>query len=162
MTRRRHACGKVVGIRSTRKSTWTDYVVTSYESGQTYRVSLRGFEPGQSYCTCPDFRTNHLGTCKHVLHSQEKVRRKFTNRKLAQPYRRQNLSLRLDYGPQLGLRFNLPDELDRATAKTLGRFTSETTADVQAVMACLRKLQRAGQDIHVYPDAEEFLVLQHL
>ena len=49
---------------------WTDYTITSQQSGKTYRVSLRGVEPGQSYCTCPDFRTNHLGTCKHKPRSR--------------------------------------------------------------------------------------------
>ena len=46
---------------------WTDYVVRNHLSGKTYRVALRGLEPGDSYCSCPDFRTNTLGTCKHVL-----------------------------------------------------------------------------------------------
>lgn len=35
---------------------WADYTITSQQSGKTYRASLRGFEPGQSYCTCPDRR----------------------------------------------------------------------------------------------------------
>jgi len=39
---------------------WTDYLVTNKKSGKTYRVALRGLERGDSYCTCPDFRTNTL------------------------------------------------------------------------------------------------------
>src|SRR5437867_536014 len=35
---------------------WTDYTVASTISGKTYRVAVRG--PGESYCSCPDFRTN--------------------------------------------------------------------------------------------------------
>jgi len=46
---------------------WTDYAVTSLVSGKTYHVVLRGWERGDSYCSCPDFRKNTLGTCKHVL-----------------------------------------------------------------------------------------------
>ena len=64
---------------------WTDYTITSRQSGKTYRVSLRGFEPGQSYCSCPDFRTNHLGTCKHVLHAQAKIKKRFPQKKLDSP-----------------------------------------------------------------------------
>ena len=52
---------------------WTDYTVTNRLSGKTYRVALRGTEPGDSYCSCPDFRTNTLGTCKHVMHVLHKV-----------------------------------------------------------------------------------------
>lgn len=31
-----------------------------------YRVTIRGQMPGQSTCTCPDYATNDLGTCKHI------------------------------------------------------------------------------------------------
>src|SRR5690606_31142685 len=56
---------------------WTDYTVTNAESGKSYRVALRGWERGESYCSCPDFRKNTLGTCKHILHALEKLRRRF-------------------------------------------------------------------------------------
>jgi|GEM_PF-2400950 len=60
-------------VRSTNpKALWTDYLVTSAVSGRTYRVALRGWEPGDSYCTCPDFRKNTLGICKHVLTVQRR------------------------------------------------------------------------------------------
>ena len=136
---------------------WTDYTITSQQSGKTYRVSLRDFEPGQSYCTCPDFRTNHLGTCKHVLHAQAKIKKRFPKKSLDKPYRRRNLSLRLDYGTQLGLRFNLPHNLDDQVGKILGRHRDQTFDDVDALMKCLRALERAGHSVHVYPDAEEFV-----
>ncbi len=63
---------------------WTDYTVASALSGKTYRVALRGEERGQSYCSCPDFKTNTLGTCKHILHLLEKVRRRFPAAERAQ------------------------------------------------------------------------------
>jgi len=150
-------------IRSADPATpWADYVVTSHQSGKTYRVSLRGFEPGQSYCTCPDFRTNHLGTCKHILHVQGKVQQRFSRKQLAAPYRRRNLSLRVDYGPQLGLRFNLPHQLDDATRKLLGPCLDRPSDDVNDVVQRVARLERAGQAVHVYPDAEEFIEQQLL
>jgi hypothetical protein len=56
---------------------WTDFVVTSQVSGKSYRIALRGWKPGESYCSCPDFRKNTLGTCKHILFALESVRKKF-------------------------------------------------------------------------------------
>lgn len=44
---------------------FSDFEVLS-DSGATYLVSIRGSTPGDNRCTCPDFRTNLLGTCKHV------------------------------------------------------------------------------------------------
>ena len=64
---------------------WTDYTAASALSGKTYRVALRGEERGQSYCSCPDFKTNTLGTCKHILHLLEKVRRRFPAAERANP-----------------------------------------------------------------------------
>ena len=139
------------------KRPWTDYTLTSHLSGKTYRVSLRGFEPGESYCTCPDFQTNYLGTCKHVLHAQAKVRKRFPRKSLSRAYRRTNLSLRLDYGSQLGLRFNLPHRLDEKAGKILGRYRDDKTDQVGEIVRRLRKLERAGFPVHVYPDAEEFI-----
>ena len=52
---------------------WTDYTITSAASGKTYRVALRGRERGISYCSCPDFRTNTLGTCKHIMYALRRV-----------------------------------------------------------------------------------------
>jgi hypothetical protein len=31
---------------------WTDYTLTNAASGKSYRVALRGWQPGQSYCSC--------------------------------------------------------------------------------------------------------------
>ena len=55
---------------------WTDYLLTSQVSGKSYRIALRGWELGQSYCSCPDFRKNTLGTCKHIIYALDKVRKK--------------------------------------------------------------------------------------
>ena len=63
--------------RPTLEKPWADYTVTSALSGKTYRVALRGEERGDSFCSCPDFRTNTLGTCKHILHVLHRVKRRF-------------------------------------------------------------------------------------
>src|SRR5581483_1468042 len=45
---------------------FSEFEVTNSESGNCYRVAIRGAQPGDNYCSCPDFATNDLGTCKHV------------------------------------------------------------------------------------------------
>jgi superfamily II DNA or RNA helicase len=44
----------------------SEFLVTNPASRQTYRVAIRGVQPGDNFCSCPDFATNQLGTCKHV------------------------------------------------------------------------------------------------
>ena len=45
---------------------FSDFRVDNPASGTHYRVAIRGRAPGQNFCTCPDYATNHLGTCKHI------------------------------------------------------------------------------------------------
>ena len=43
-----------------------NFEVNNPASGSTYRVAIRGERPGENFCSCPDFATNTLGTCKHI------------------------------------------------------------------------------------------------
>jgi superfamily II DNA or RNA helicase len=45
---------------------FSDFAVGNPQSGGRYRVAIRGTRPGDNFCTCPDFETNDLGTCKHI------------------------------------------------------------------------------------------------
>ena len=42
-------------------------------SGKVYELTIRDFQDRNGYCTCPDFRTNKLGTCKHLLFAQREI-----------------------------------------------------------------------------------------
>ena len=45
---------------------FSEFRVANPKSGGTYRVAIRGAQPGDNFCACPDFATNDLGTCKHI------------------------------------------------------------------------------------------------
>ena len=136
---------------------WTDYLVTSHLSGKTYRVALRGAARGESYCSCPDFRKNTLGTCKHILHTLRKVRRRFTDVQLSTPYRQTQLALHLRYGETLALSMLTPDELSPAAAKIVAPLRDQPIQDLSDLMRRIGRLEAMGEDVLVYPDAEEYL-----
>ncbi|MEX0678704.1 MAG: DEAD/DEAH box helicase [Pirellulales bacterium] len=143
---------------------WTDYLVTNRLSGKTYRVALRGAEPGDSYCSCPDFRTNTLGTCKHVLQVLAKARRRFTAGQLSRPYRPQSLAVHLHYAGELSLRLLVPDRIDAEAAKIVAALRDRPIEDLHDLLRRLARLQQLGHEVTVYPDAEEFIqqrTLQH-
>jgi hypothetical protein len=54
---------------------FSEFHVTNPQTGKTYRVAIRGERLGDNYCSCPDFATNTLGTCKHVAFTLAKLRR---------------------------------------------------------------------------------------
>ena len=41
-------------------------LVSSTHVPVSYRVHIRSLDRRANYCTCPDFATNQLGTCKHI------------------------------------------------------------------------------------------------
>jgi hypothetical protein len=136
---------------------WTDYTVTNRTSGKSYRVALRGLEPGVSYCSCPDFRTNTLGTCKHILHVLKKVKRRFSPKELKQPYRRKHLAVVLRYAEDVTLRLLTPERMDEEVAKIVKPLEDQAIVDLHDLLQRLTRLQKLDQDVTVYPDAEEYI-----
>src|SRR5271155_5095555 len=56
---------------------FSEFRVSNPVSKSSYRVAIRGLGPGGNFCSCPDYATNELGTCKHIeftLASLEKKR----------------------------------------------------------------------------------------
>ena len=45
---------------------FSEFRVGNQESKSSYRVAIRGLQPGDNHCACPDYATNELGTCKHI------------------------------------------------------------------------------------------------
>ncbi len=43
-----------------------DYRVYNPEKHTQYKVALRSYDDSLNFCECMDFKTNHLGTCKHI------------------------------------------------------------------------------------------------
>jgi hypothetical protein len=136
---------------------WTDYTVTSTISGKTYRVAVRGREPGESYCSCPDFRTNTLGTCKHTLQVLAKLKRRFTPTQLKRPYNRKTISVHVQYRDRAALRLLLPEKLDPKVDEALGNLRDQDMDDVSDLLKRIQHLERQGRTVHIYPDAEEFI-----
>lgn len=133
---------------------WTDYVVTSKQSGRTYRVALRSMDEGESFCTCPDFRTNHLSTCKHIINVQNKVKKRFTNKQLQKAFRRNRVSVAVDYGTKRGIRFHLPHKNDPVIDEICGDISGEILTDARDVLSRIEALEQAGRRVQIYPDAE--------
>ena len=46
------------------------------KKGRQYEVTLHDPEKGEGHCTCPDYLTNRLGTCKHLLYLRKHLEKK--------------------------------------------------------------------------------------
>src|SRR5205807_1473957 len=45
---------------------FSDFRITNPKTQGVYTVHIRGPRIGDNFCSCPDFATNTLGTCKHI------------------------------------------------------------------------------------------------
>jgi ERCC4-related helicase len=45
---------------------FSEFRVSNPVSKSSYRVAIRGPGPGGNFCSCPDYATSELGTCKHL------------------------------------------------------------------------------------------------
>jgi superfamily II DNA or RNA helicase len=136
---------------------WTEYTLTSATSGKSYRVQLRGWQPGESYCSCPDFRKNTLGTCKHILNALDKVRKVFPASRQKKPYQQRDICVQLHYGQELQLRVLLPPQLNEEAATIVRPLRDRPITDLADLLRRIRQLEASDAAVTVYPDAEEYI-----
>jgi superfamily II DNA or RNA helicase len=135
---------------------WTDYAVTNLLSGKSYRVALRGHERGISYCSCPDFKKNTLGTCKHVMKVLAWAKKRFSPAALRKAYVRKRVTVHLRYDGVVSLALALPAKLTDNSRAVVAPLL-DAPIDVHALLERLPRLEVAGQPFFVTPDAEEFI-----
>ncbi|HTS51770.1 MAG TPA: hypothetical protein VMH26_00710 [Burkholderiales bacterium] len=85
---------------------FSEFRVTNPITGGRYRVAIRGAGLRDNYCSCPDYATNELGTCKHVEFALAAVDRKRSGRAaLKRGYQPPFSEIYLRYGTQRSVHF---------------------------------------------------------
>ena len=136
---------------------WTDYTITSYASGKSYRIALRGWQPGESFCSCPDFRKNTLGTCKHIIYALDKVGKKFKKAVRETSAEIKDICLYLSYGRGLQLGMLIPDGLSAEIARHLAPYKGKSIQNIKGLIRSIRRVEGLGAEVVIYPDAEEYI-----
>ena len=136
---------------------WADYTITSHSSGKSYRVALRGWERGDSYCSCPDFKKNTLGTCKHIMHVIEEVKKRFSKTVRETPYEIEGIGVHLRYGEETELRVLVPGTLDHRTLSLIRPLMNRPITNVKDLLHRIKEVEQNGHEVTIYPDAEEYI-----
>ncbi|MBA2399996.1 MAG: DEAD/DEAH box helicase [Bradyrhizobium sp.] len=55
---------------------FSEFRVSNPVSKSSYRVAIRGLGSGGNFCSCPDYATSELGTCKHLEFALAKLQKK--------------------------------------------------------------------------------------
>jgi superfamily II DNA or RNA helicase len=142
-----------------RNRVFSDYQVTNPATDGQYRVSIRGFDIGDNTCTCPDFRTNTLGTCKHIEAVLAVLREEIPPQLRQRKATCTRPEIYLHYGEQLRIGLRLPPrhsdqlaELARTFFDGRGLWTAESRYD-----ELMRALENVPEQVTVFSDAMEFV-----
>lgn len=144
------------------ESLFAEYAVTNPQSKRTYRVAIRGIEPGSNFCSCPDFHVNTLGTCKHIEWLLAKLERNPGGKKaLKAGFNPVYSEVFLKYGVQRTVRLRLgtlcPESYRR---KTNEFFDAEGVLRPEKIMqfeVFARESAQAGHEVRLYDDALELV-----
>jgi superfamily II DNA or RNA helicase len=138
--------------------------VSNPASKSSYRVAIRGKEPGRNFCSCPDFATSDLGTCKHIEFTLGRLETKRgAKTAFARGYRPAFSELYLRYEGSRCVHFHAGTDcppLLRAAASALfdaeqdGALPEVRLGELEHFMA---EASRSGHDVRAYDDALDFV-----
>src|SRR5271166_3767213 len=143
---------------------FSEFRVSNPVSKASYRVAIRGRGPGGNFCSCPDYATSELGTCKHIEFTLAYLEMKRGARAaFARGYRPAYSELYLRNDGRRCVHFragtNCPPAVRGAAASLFdaqrdGLLPEERFGDLEPFMAMASK---SGHEFRVYDDALDFL-----
>ena len=163
--RRQFGREQVFGLENIgREPIFSEFRVSNPASRSSYRVAIRGLLPGSNYCSCPDYATGDLGTCKHIeftLAQLEKKRgaRSALKRGWQPPYS----ELFLRYQGRRGVHFragsDCPASVLQAASGLFDAGQEGLLAEdrFDALEPFLQLASEAGHELRVYDDALDFI-----
>jgi SNF2 family DNA or RNA helicase len=157
--RQRAKAGKFQIENLGKNRVFSDYRVTNPETGGQYTVTVRGFDVGDNACTCPDFKSNTLGTCKHVEavvdHLQAELPANLQKKKAAVT----RPEIYLHYGEQLQLGIHLPARHSDKLAKLATTYFDENGlwSGKGQYKPLTDDVERVPEEITFFSDALEFV-----
>ncbi len=145
------------------REVFSDYLVHNSESKNSYKVAIRGAEPEWNFCSCMDFKTNMLRTCKHIEFVLLQINKTARTRKILKAgYYPHYTSIYLDYGTERKVKIRIGSEKE-SEFKNLAKiyFDDENTLKSDAytsVDVLLKKAHSLHPDFRCYPDALEYII----
>ena len=129
-----------------------DYRVAS-SSGSSYTVEIRSLRVPINSCECQDYRTNRLGTCKHIEGVRHHLRgahpASSRHRKPKEPGSSGRIEIYLDERDGRAVRMTTPDEVEHADpdfVQEAVRYYRGLRKDSRKALDALRKMASARPD----------------
>jgi superfamily II DNA or RNA helicase len=143
---------------------FSEFRVNNPISKSNYRVAIRGLGPGGNFCSCPDYATSELGTCKHIEFTLAQLEKKRGAKAVfARGYRPvfSELYLRKDGKRRIHFRAgtDCPPELREAAAALFDANHDGMLPDdrLDELEAFLTTASNSGHEFRAYDDALDFI-----
>ena len=145
---------------------FSDYNVYNPETKNTYKVALRdnrvGMTDSMNFCSCMDFKTNRLGTCKHLEAVLRQVRSDFRLADMLQKgYNPPYTSVYLQYGEQRNVKIRIGTEDNEAFCELATQYFENNVLKPVAFsqFECFLAQARAiSEEFRCYDDALEYVL----
>lgn len=134
------------------------YLITNSVSGSTYKAVYRGEQSPWNFCACMDFKTNQLGTCKHIeaIKNWAEVKQIPINDALPT-----YTAVYVDYskGPQLRIRIGSEqsETFEELAKKYFNEKMEIRPEHIEDFQKFLKKAQAISPSFRCYPDALHYV-----
>ncbi len=143
---------------------FSEFKVSNPVSKSSYRVAIRGRGPGGNFCSCPDYATSELGTCKHIEFTLSRLETKRgAKAAFARGYQPAFSELYLRNDGKRCMHFRVGTDCPPAVreaaaslfdAKRNGMLSEERFGELGHFMAMVSK---SGHEFRAYDDALDFI-----
>jgi len=145
---------------------FADYVVRNPLNNNEYKVSIRDNSNSMNYCSCYDFKTNNLGTCKHIEAVLIRLaKNKRTVRLMSKSYNPAYSSFYVDYRDNRSVKLRIGtdnrEEFEALAKEYLDKGMKLPVESYGRFYEMYRKANKINPDFKCYPDVIS-LVVDHL
>lgn len=141
---------------------FSEFSVTNPKTQGHYQVAIRGRDPGDNYCSCPDFVVNTLGTCKHVEFVLSRLgRKKGANALFARGFHPRLSEVHLRYGGKREVIFRPAKDLPSALRGFVSQYFDVHGILLPHSYSCFEEflsgMRTHGQDVRCFDDVINFI-----
>ncbi len=147
----------------TDEKVFSDFLVYNPKTDKEYKVAIRDYEFGLNFCSCPDFKVNGLGTCKHieyVLHQLKKD--KSNDKEWKNGYKPAYSSISLKYGIERKVFLRIGENNKEDITQLANDFFDENNflkdEKYSNIEQFIEKAREINSNFKVYDDALEFIL----
>lgn len=143
---------------------FSDYKVSNFiGSGNTYKVAIRDAKSDWNFCSCMDFKTNQLGTCKHIEYVLLQINSSAKKKKILKAgFQPHYTSVYLNYGAEIEIKIRIgtenKEEFEKLASEYFDKEYKLLQQNWQSFDTFLQKAYSLHPDFCCYPDAMDFIL----